>query len=1000
MRTILTTALALAALGGQAQYSHTVQAERLGRGPVAVNIEKGGVFISWRSLVSDDPALTFDIYRNGTKLNESPLATKTNFTDPAGQSGDTYTVKALLDGKEVETTDGIKPWGALSMRIPMQRPEGGIFPGNSKHSTSKGSVTDEYEYTPNSVSVGDVDGDGEWEYIVKWSPTNHADNSFVWQTGKCYFDCYKADGTRLWRIDMGVNIRSGNHYTQFLVYDFDGDGKAEMMVKTAPGTIDGTGKPVIMGNDDPEANYMTEGKGTILKGPEYLTVFNGETGAEISTIAYNPPRNIRSDWGDSYGNRQERYLAGVAYLDGQRPSGVFCRGYYTHSFLWAVDFDGKELKERWLHASTEKGKGAYGEGAHSLTVGDVDGDGCDEIVYGSAVIDNDGSLLYRTGGGHGDALHMGDFLPEREGLEIFMVYEEKKLYDAAMRDARTGEVIFSETPPTKDNGRGVCANISSKYPGYEAWSQTNVMWAGQKAYTNLKVPDKNFRVYWDGDLLDELYEGKGDGPADAALKCNLTKVNNDITSVSTLIDFAKYGACHSYLTKRVPLLQADLFGDWREEMIFFDKNTSSDLLIFSTTIPTEYKVASLMQDRQYRLAAAWQNVAYHQPPHLSYNLEEKFATGAKITLKEGSLSQALYLGDAMQTVTFTVSKATGAEVTGLPDGVGFAFDAATLTGTISGTPATEGEHTYTITTTGAEGGADATVSGVLNVRVQAGLKLVGYFPFEKVGATTPNTVTGEAEARNGKAGSAEAGKVGNALALDGTACYLQPNYGDINFGLTPFTIEMWINSNSGSNCYILNKGVVSDADGSGNWVGLEYKNSELRFAVDDRKTKSEVKTGGASKYFDGAWHHIVMVRDTDSKSLTLYVDGEAVAQGGDATGAIENADEPLCIGNVNFSFNNPYNGKIDELCIYHGAMSAAQVQARYADPTYAVAAVDAVDAETGYARWTLVNAMNGMVVATAEGYDCFGITAGVPAGVYILVVEGETATKTYKFIKK
>ena len=233
--------------------------------------------------------------------------------------------------------------------------EGGKSPAGGTHEQR------DYTYTPDDVSVGDVDGDGEWELIVKWHPTNAADNSFYRYTGNTIIDCYKLDGTQLWRIDLGQNIRSGNHYTQFMVYDFDGDGCAEMICKTAPGTIDGKGTAVLMGEDKADADYRNS-TGHILTGPEYLTVFSGKTGEAIHTIAYNPPRNIHpfdkttNGWGDSYGGRSERYLAGVAYLDGKKPSAVFCRGYYTHAYLWAVDFDGKELKERWLHASTEKGK--------------------------------------------------------------------------------------------------------------------------------------------------------------------------------------------------------------------------------------------------------------------------------------------------------------------------------------------------------------------------------------------------------------------------------------------------------------------------------------------------------------------------------------------------------------------------------------------------------------------------------------------------------------------
>lgn len=963
------------------KYSPTVQAEKLDRGVVAI---KGstGVFVSWRSLLTDKKGMTFNLYRGGEKLNTHPIVSTSCYLDAAGTTSSRYELRGYVNNEEVERITDITPWANIYKKIHIDRPAGGTISGNSNNIVNRGDGTsyhteDDYTYSPNAVSVGDVDGDGQWEYIVKWTPSNQADNSEQWFTSKTYYDCYKEDGTKLWRIDMGRNIRSGNHYTQFLVYDFDGDGKAEFMVKTAPGTVDGQGKNVLMGTDKADVSYVNN-KGVVTGGPEYLTVFNGETGAEISTIAYNPPRSIRtsSQWGDSYYNRSERYLACVAYLDGKHPSAVFCRGYYTAAYLWAVDFDGKELKEVWLHKSETSGKDAYGEGAHSVTVGDVDGDGCDEIIYGACAIDHNGKILHRTGGGHGDALHLTDLVPEREGLEIFMVHEEKKKWDAAVRDANTGEILYFE-PASKDNGRGVAANISSKYPGYEWWSQTNVLWAGYEPLEGAKIPDKNFRVYWDGDLLDELYEGKGDGPSDSALKCSVTKSNEDISKITTLIDFATHGACHSFHTKRVPLLQADLFGDWREEMIFFDKNTVSDLLIFSTVIPTNYRVTTLMQDRQYRLAAAWQNVAYNQPPHLGYNLEESFNIKGSIVTSGGSTNQVLYMGDPLQTIQFKVERATGVMADGLPKGVTLSFDPAKLTGTISGTPEETGEFNYYITTTGANNNDDARIDGTFNVRLNTSLTLIGYFPFEAVGATTPNLIEGEAKAHDSALGSTADGRKGKALQLSGGASYEQPHYSLIDFGDKSFTIELWMNSDKAdANAYLINKGVISPSNGSGNWTGIEYKDNkgvkELRFAIDDNVTKSEIKCEGAEKYYDGNWHHIVAARDASAKQLFLYVDGELVASGAETTGAIK-TDEPLAIGNTT-TFDNPYTGLLDEISIYQGSMSALKVKERYQAGVAEYLAYLPLDIMTD----ATPNVANGE--ATYNGATAPSITKGVLGG--------------------
>ncbi|MDE6292039.1 MAG: rhamnogalacturonan lyase, partial [Muribaculaceae bacterium] len=480
-KTAIAALMLTAASASWAQYSHTVNADNLGRGVLAVKADKG-VFVSWRSLPTDDSNLAFDIYRDGVKVNDAPLSKMTNFTDPDGTVDSRYIVKAMLNGEEKDVASANNVWASDFMKIHLDRPEGGTSkPGGAKEQR-------EYTYTPDDVSVGDVDGDGEFEFIVKWFPTNAADNSHTRFTGNTIIDCYKLDGTKLWRIDLGHNIRSGNHYTQFMVYDFDGDGKAELICKTAPGTIDGMGKAVLM-DDDKETDDYRKSDGTVMSGPEYLTVFNGLTGAEINTIAYNPPRSIRKNdksstgWGDNYGNRSERYLAGVAYLDGVKPSAVFVRGYYTASYVWAVDFDGKELKERWLHKSETAGANSiYGQGTHSLSIADLDGDGFDEVIIGSGAIDHDGSFLHSTGGGHGDALHVGDFILENEGLEIFMPHEDKSgKYATSLRDGKTGKVLYYQSNPGKDIGRGLIANVSSKYSGSEYWSTLdgNVMNAGK-----------------------------------------------------------------------------------------------------------------------------------------------------------------------------------------------------------------------------------------------------------------------------------------------------------------------------------------------------------------------------------------------------------------------------------------------------------------------------------------------------------------------------------------
>lgn len=572
--------------------------ENLDRGAIATEVSSNTYLINWRWLVDDPEDVCFNVYCNDEKLNSTPLR-KTNISHRS-EAGSKYYVEAISDGQVFERSE-VRFLKNAHLEIPLNRPANG--------SNESG----DYEYIPGDCMAADVDGDGQYEIVMKWDPSNQKDNSQAGYTGNVLIDAYTLDGQQLWRIDLGKNIRAGAHYTQLMVYDLDGDGKAELACKTAPGTIDGKGNYVLMGNDDPNADYRGSygGKdGIVISGPEYLTVFSGLTGEALATTAYNPARNIISNWGDSYGNRCERYLACVAYLNGERPSLVMCRGYYTSAFLWAVDFDGKELKTRWLHQSTKAGVGAYGEGAHTLSTADVDGDGCDEIVYGSCCIDNDGSLIYRTGLGHGDAMHVGDLNPDREGLEVMMVHEETDAaYGIEMRDALTGEV-FAGTFAGSDVGRGLCADINKNHRGCEFWGHNYDVYNAQGKVIGSKRPSTNFRTYWDGDAQEEVTE-KG-----AIDKCD------GVSSSKNLVNFvSKYGA-GTNLIKATPCLQADLLGDWREEQIYYDEATKSKLLIFSTTSATLYKVPCLMQDHHYRMATVWQTAAYNQPPHLSYFLPD------------------------------------------------------------------------------------------------------------------------------------------------------------------------------------------------------------------------------------------------------------------------------------------------------------------------------------------------------------------------------------------
>ncbi|HYC72780.1 MAG TPA: MBG domain-containing protein [Opitutaceae bacterium] len=603
--------------------------ENLGRGVVAVPTSPGEVFVSWRLLGTDPAGVAFNVYRvtgggAPVPLNAAPLGGATHLVDSGidlAQAND-YFVRAVVDGVEQAASAPfslaagapVQPY----LRVPLQLPAPGAG----------------YTYSPNDCSVGDLDGDGEYELIVKWDPSNAQDNSNAGVTGNVYLDGYRLDGTFLWRIDLGRNIRAGAHYTQFLVYDFDGDGRAEIVCKTAPNTRDGTG--VFIGQPgkflgtptapiDHDADYRNA-NGYVLTGPEFFTIFDGLTGAELVTTNYVVPRNNNpaspdvSAWGDNTGNRVDRFLAAVAYLDGRRPSFVLCRGYYTRAVLAAWDWRDGQLTQRWVfdtgHDGTASPFAAWrGQGAHSLTVGDVDGDGRDEITYGAAAVDDDGGGLYSTGLGHGDAEHLSDMDPSRPGQEVWMAHESPGSYGPNgldFRDARTGAVIFGVPGNGDDVGRGVAGDIDPRFLGYEMWgSRGGLMAANGTLITPSRPGQMNFMIWWDGDLLRELLDG-----------ITISKWNWTTNVASPLL--APPGTSSNNGSKANPALSADFLGDWREEIVLRE-STNDALRIYTTTIPTATRLPTLMHDRQYRLAIAWQNVGYNQPPHPSYYLGDGMA---------------------------------------------------------------------------------------------------------------------------------------------------------------------------------------------------------------------------------------------------------------------------------------------------------------------------------------------------------------------------------------
>ena len=610
LRIGLVLAAALLVLSGVARAQYLM--ENLGRGVVAIRQSGTDVYVGWRLSGTDSASVAFNLYRStgggpAIQLNAAPITDSTNFVDTSADltQSNSYFVRPVVNGTERAQSAAFTLQANAPVQqylnVPLQIPAGGTTPDGVA-----------YTYSANDASVGDLDGDGEYELILKWDPSNSKDNSQSGYTGNVYLDAYKLDGTRLWRIDLGRNIRAGAHYTQFMVYDLDGDGKAELACKTADATVDGVG--AVIGNASADHRNSS---GYILSGPEFLTVFNGLTGAAMATVNYDPPRGTVSSWGDSYGNRVDRFLAGIAYLDGRRPSLVMARGYYTRAYVAAWNWRDGQLSKVWAfdtgHNGTSNPNSAWrGQGAHSLTIGDVDGDGKDEITYGAAAIDDNGTGLYSTGLGHGDALHMSDMDPDRPGQEVYMIHEEPASYGAngsEFRDARTGALIFGVSGEGADVGRGVAMDLDPRYRGYEMYSSRGGLWSATGVQISTTAPSpKNFAVWWDADLLREFEDGT-----------TISKWNWTTRTTSTLLSPA--GVASNNSTKATPALLADVIGDWREEVIWRTADNTA-LRIYTTTVPAQNRIYTLMHDHQYRVAVAWQNTAYNQPPHPSFFLGE------------------------------------------------------------------------------------------------------------------------------------------------------------------------------------------------------------------------------------------------------------------------------------------------------------------------------------------------------------------------------------------
>ena len=611
------------------------KATPLKRGLVAVNLSQSGGsgnLVSWRSRGYDNRNYKFKLYKGltasniNTKLNSGNfIMGKTNFADTGGGTSTHYRLEVYNENGEIVERDTCKAWSSQVTYIDL---EGGA----PTDIWGRGAT-----YTPNDASICDMDGDGEYEIILKWSPSNEKDAASTGTTSPEYFGCYKMNGKRLWILTGGPNMFSSAHTSSFVAWDFDGDGYGEFMIKTGHGAIDGEGNYLSVDNN-PKGNYLNS-RGKQVSGEEWITVFDGRNGAELKTIPYHTDYAAGSAyWGDSNQNRSERYLAGIAWLDGKdgNPSGIFARGYYNGAFIGAYDWDGTDLTLRWVHRAFTASSGevkyadgttkslsktVYGEGCHWFSVADVNLDGKQEITYGSGALKPDGTTLYRTGLKHGDALHTSDFDPNHPGLEVFMVHEDSP-YGMDYRDGTTGELLLHKTA-SGDTGRGFMANFDPE--------RDDALWQAS-AWANIFDKDGNSvvdsktwgggaaaqdRLYWTGTLGDDFWG-----------KSVLETWNPSSKNFDRLIGCVNggnytYGKTNNASKNNASLL-GDVLGDWREEVICWSEGgtTGYQIVINATNYQTDYIVPHLLDDVDYRAQIIAENCCYNQPPHLGYNLRE------------------------------------------------------------------------------------------------------------------------------------------------------------------------------------------------------------------------------------------------------------------------------------------------------------------------------------------------------------------------------------------
>lgn len=600
---MLLVLLSLSVAGFAQRFTDTVD-----RGLVAVKVSNG-VFVSWRVFGEEYYDVTYNLYRNGTKVNAKPLSVS-NFTDASGSTSSTYTVAPVIDGKEQGQCSAVKVWSQQYIDIPMQS----VINRNGQNVTA--------DYTLNDVTLADVDGDGVTEFIVKRNSNailDHANNKHSFHR----LECYNIKGKRLWYIDLGPNMVSGpDEQYDIIGYDWDMDGKAEVLLRGADNMIihraDGTTENI--GNMSYDSRNTLQSDANMAythTGNEFLLYLNGETAETYVNMTYPLPRlesgqtDLNAVWGDGYGHRSTKHFFAAPYLDGRRPSIFLGRGAYTIHKMAAFDVDPvtHQLTQRWRW--NDPGGTWRGQGYHNFGIADVDMDGRDEIVFGSMVLDDNGRGLSTTGLGHGDAQHTSDFDPYRWGLEHFACNESSPAMN--YRNATTSKIYY-RLQSNNDDGRALCGNFTNEYPGCVGKSNASglISTVADKPLPGVPGYDLNFRIYWDGDLCEEILNSPG-----TEREAKIDKiVGGGVNRI-----FTSSGCKMNNWSKNNPGATGDILGDWREEMVL-RTGDNANLRIYTTTTPTTHRIYTLWHDHQYRNAMVWQSIGYNQPPHLSYFLGE------------------------------------------------------------------------------------------------------------------------------------------------------------------------------------------------------------------------------------------------------------------------------------------------------------------------------------------------------------------------------------------